>query len=623
MRFSRNNIALISFFAGLAALEIAHGASRLAAVREHRAEELRDAARTAHRALAVDLRAALGAERRHAVYLAKSPAARRASVSFAATPTSRRAGDLAAGATAGSDPAADARSTSDAAARTRQGEDRRALETQLLAYLAAFEGFDAVRLFDARGAELVHVRRIGGGVGAIPVGLLAAIPDAETADVLAATPPADGALGGFAYDAARVEVPEVDRQVAHYVARSEAGAVLMLTVYVSPTLNRVRRFSPAPGASALLVDGAGRYLAAADRERERNGSREGVFSRDFPESASILAAVETEAPTAQGLALATSVLDAPPLRLVTTLPDAALEAAAAEAVQGEYARIVAGTVAVTAVLVGAMFFFLRLAARASRLRETELELRESERRRALEQRLASAERLSSLGLLTAGVAHEINNPLEGIGNYLALLDRSGDDPEKRRRYLDAVRHGFDRIRNLVRDLLNFGRPGVAAGSCDAGRAVARALDLARLGKDGKGIEFRAEGFSEPTPVACDAGRLEQVFLNLFLNAAKALKGAGKDSGTVVVRAAAVRGEDGRPGFDLIVEDDGPGISAEHLPRIFDPFFTTGGGSGLGLAVTHGIIRAHGGNVTAENRAEGGARFTVRLPAADAGVGVRA
>ena len=85
MRFARNNIVLIAFFAGLAVLEIAHGASRLAAVRERRADELRDSARTAHRALAADLRTAFGVERRHAAYLAKSPSVRRASVSFAAS----------------------------------------------------------------------------------------------------------------------------------------------------------------------------------------------------------------------------------------------------------------------------------------------------------------------------------------------------------------------------------------------------------------------------------------------------------------------------------------------------------------------------------------------------------
>jgi signal transduction histidine kinase len=584
MRIRKSHVALIAFFAGLAALEVAHGASRLAAVRERRAEELRVAARAAHRELALDLRTALGAEGRHVSYLAKSPAVR-------------------------------------AAAVTRAADDRKRVEAQLLAYLAAFEAFDAVRLLDPHGAEIVQVRRIGGGVGALPEGLLAPKADAETAAVLAAIPPGDGGLAGFAYDAARVEVPERDRQVAHYVARSAGDAVLVLTVFVSPTLNRVRRFSPAPGAHALLVDGEGRYLAAADRDRERNGPREGVFSRDFPAAASLLAAADAEADLERGALYSTAVADSPPLRLVTVLDEGALADAAAEAVRGEYVRIVAGTLGVTAVLVAALFYLLRLAERASRLRETELELRESERRRALEQRLASAERLSALGLLTAGVAHEINNPLEGIGNYLVLLDRAGDDPEKRRRYLEAIRHGFDRIRNLVRDLLNFGRPGVAAGSCDAGRAVARALDLARLGKDGRGVEFRAEGFDAPAPVACDAGRLEQVFLNLLLNASKAIKAAGRETGAVAVRAAATRLEDGRAGYDLIVEDDGPGIPAEHLSKLFDPFFTTGGGSGLGLAVTHGIVRAHGGAVLAENRPGGGARFIVRLPAADAGDGV--
>jgi signal transduction histidine kinase len=584
MRPRRATFILIAFFAGLAALELAHGASRLSAVRGRRVAELSAVARAAHRDLATAMRAAFDAERRHASYLARSPSTRR----LVETPA---------------DPDA-----------------RRAAEAQLLAYLAAFDGFDAVRVLDRRGAELARVRRVGAAVGALPPPLLAAAPEPAVAAALAAAAGAETALAGFAYDAARVEVPVVDRQVAHHVARIGDGAAagaLVLTVYVSPTLNRVRRFAPVPGAYALLVDEGGRYLAAPDRERERGGAREGAFSRDYPAAAGALAN-PGDGPVRAGDAdvHVAAVSVAPPLRLATFLPDAPLAAAADEGVRGEYARIVAGTVAVSAVLATALFFFLRLAARAAKQRETELELRELERRRALESRLANAERLSSLGLLTAGVAHEINNPLEGIGNYLALLDRGGDDPDKRRRYLEAVRHGFDRIRNLVRDLLNFGRPGVAAGACDARSAVLRAVDLARLGKDGRGVDFSTRGFDAPVRVACDAGRLEQVFLNLLLNAAKAIRGRAADGGSVVVGAARVADEGGRTFYEFRVDDDGPGVPPEHLPKLFDPFFTTGGGSGLGLAVCHGILRAHGGDVSAENLPGGGARFTVRLPAAD-------
>lgn len=241
-------------------------------------------------------------------------------------------------------------------------------------------------------------------------------------------------------------------------------------------------------------------------------------------------------------------------------------------------------------------------------------LRDLTHEKELERQLQVRERLSSIGLLTAGVAHEINNPLEGIANYLALLERENLAPDARTRYLAAVRHGFERIRDHVRELLRFARPDAGRGEADLAGVVARALALVAYHDRFRGVEVELHGLDAPLAVVGDAGRLEQVVVNLLLNAANALGGRGR----VTIRAERVPDPATRaPALELSVEDDGPGIPPELLERIFDPFFTTGPGTGLGLAVSYGIVRAHGGTLSAGNRAQGGARFVMRLPWPDA------
>ena len=233
-------------------------------------------------------------------------------------------------------------------------------------------------------------------------------------------------------------------------------------------------------------------------------------------------------------------------------------------------------------------------------------LHDRTRQRAMERELAVRERLSSIGLFTAGVAHEINNPLEGMGNYLTLLEKDELPPETRRRYLALVQHGFGRIRDLVRDLLRFARPENSSTRIDLAQVVSNASKLVALSSALKEVVIESEGLGRPLWLFGDAGRLEQVLVNLLLNAGKAQQGKGR----ITLRARSVPGENA---LELIVEDEGPGIPAENLTRIFDPFFGSGDGTGLGLAVSYGIVRAHGGTIAAENRPGGGARFVVRLP----------
>ena len=235
-------------------------------------------------------------------------------------------------------------------------------------------------------------------------------------------------------------------------------------------------------------------------------------------------------------------------------------------------------------------------------RVVQVSLRDLTRERDMERQVQTAERLSSLGLLTAGVAHEINNPLAGILNYLTLLERG--KPERATHYLAQVRLGFERIRDIVGELLRFARPAPGRGTADLARVVERAVAMARYAEPMRTVTVETQGLDVPLEVPGDPGRLEQVLLNLLLNAGRAMAGGG------IVRVRAAGAGDW---VELRVEDEGHGIAPEDLGRIFDPFFSRSGGSGLGLAVSYGIIRAHGGSLAARNLPGGGAQFTVRLP----------
>jgi signal transduction histidine kinase len=233
---------------------------------------------------------------------------------------------------------------------------------------------------------------------------------------------------------------------------------------------------------------------------------------------------------------------------------------------------------------------LLLALAAAVISERQLRAQE---RGAVEQRLAHQDRLSAVGLLASGVAHEINNPLEGIGNWLAVGD------------VGRAREGLDRIRTIARDLLSFARRDPGDGPAEVKACVARALDLARYAQ-----VFRAVEVDDRVPaglsVTAPPRLLEQVLLNLFLNAGAVMTGVRRIDVEAVRDGAEVR---------IDVSDSGPGIDAEDLPRLFDPFFTRTGGTGLGLCVSHGMVHACGGDLKARNAPGGGAVFTVELPAA--------
>lgn len=258
-----------------------------------------------------------------------------------------------------------------------------------------------------------------------------------------------------------------------------------------------------------------------------------------------------------------------------------------------------------ALVVGALAY--RQARRAERLEErnrVEAQLRE------LERQVQHSERLASVGRLAAGIAHEINNPLAGMSNYLTLLRDDLRDGQVARAagLVDRVQEGLDRAAGIVRQVLTFADPGKSPRrEVDVADVLERTVEFVRKNPEFRHVELALEA-NRPLTLAGNPTTLAQLFLNLVLNACHAQPGAGR----VDVRASV----DAAGGIATIaVEDRGPGLSDEVLRHLFEPFQSTRGSTGLGLAICHGIVGEHGGRIRGENRAGGGARFVVELPLA--------
>ena len=233
-------------------------------------------------------------------------------------------------------------------------------------------------------------------------------------------------------------------------------------------------------------------------------------------------------------------------------------------------------------------------------------------RAELEQRLVQADKLSSIGLLAAGVAHEVNTPLAVISTYAQMLAKQVADDSQKSLILEKIAKQTFRASEIVNSLLNFSRTSTTSyGGVSINKVVQETLSLLEHQFVKSGIQIRTDLDPDVPLVHGNGGKLQQVFLNLFLNARDAM-GAGT-GGTLEVRSWA----EGL-GARVEVSDTGHGIAPENLHRIYDPFFTTKGakkGTGLGLSVTYGIIQEHGGSIEVSNRRGGGATFRVELPLA--------
>ncbi len=230
----------------------------------------------------------------------------------------------------------------------------------------------------------------------------------------------------------------------------------------------------------------------------------------------------------------------------------------------------------------------------------------------LESQLSQAEKMSSIGLLAAGVAHEVNTPLAVISSYAQMLSKQVQGDEKKSGLLEKITKQTFRASEIVNNLLNFSRTsGTEFSQISVNKVVHDTLTLLEHQFKVSKIEVEQELDERLPSIHGNAGKLQQVFLNLFLNAKDAMPGGGR---------LTVKTSNGA-GVHVTVSDTGSGIAQEHIARIYDPFFTTKNspvngqarGTGLGLSVTYGIIQEHAGKIRVESRPGQGTTFFLEFP----------
>jgi len=232
--------------------------------------------------------------------------------------------------------------------------------------------------------------------------------------------------------------------------------------------------------------------------------------------------------------------------------------------------------------------------------------------RRLKDQLYHADKLASIGLLVSGVAHEINNPLTGTIAYTELLAMKVTD-EQVLADLKKILDSAERCKRIVDNLLTFSRQRMPSKSLETiNDIIDRAIDLRSYWLKSNNIQI-VRDYDPVSTVFADAQQIQQVVLNLLLNAEQAIVDAGQARG--VIRFT-TRFDKAKRMVLIQVADNGPGIPGKIAPKIFDPFFTTkpvGIGTGLGLSISHGIITEHGGAIRYDAAVDGGARFTIELP----------
>ncbi|HNY38905.1 MAG TPA: ATP-binding protein [Bryobacteraceae bacterium] len=231
-------------------------------------------------------------------------------------------------------------------------------------------------------------------------------------------------------------------------------------------------------------------------------------------------------------------------------------------------------------------------------------------RENLERRLVQADKLSSIGLLAAGVAHEVNTPLAVISTYAQMLAKQVHGDEPKTRLLEKIAKSTFRASEIVNSLLNFSRTSTTEfEDIELNRIIRETAALVEHQMEKAGIRVSLELADDLPLIRGNAGKLQQVFLNLLLNSRDAMDGGG---------ALAIRTSATGAGVRAVVSDTGPGIPRDLLNRIFDPFFTTKAsrkGTGLGLSISYGIVEEHGGQIVADSRPGEGAVFRLEFPAA--------
>ena len=233
-------------------------------------------------------------------------------------------------------------------------------------------------------------------------------------------------------------------------------------------------------------------------------------------------------------------------------------------------------------------------------------------RTVLRNRLVQSEKLAALGQFVAGIAHELNNPLQGVLGHIELLRTTGAFPKALRRDMQLIYREADRAAKIVRNLLVFaGSRRLVRRRTSINATLSRVLALRAPAFRAAGIDVVRRHEDGLPRVKADPLLMQQAMLNIVLNAEQAIGTGGR-----IESHTSVLDQNGSRQVVVRIRDTGPGITPETMSRLFEPFYTTkevGKGTGLGLAITYGIIQEHGGQIAASNHPDGGAVFTVHLP----------
>jgi two-component system, NtrC family, sensor kinase len=227
--------------------------------------------------------------------------------------------------------------------------------------------------------------------------------------------------------------------------------------------------------------------------------------------------------------------------------------------------------------------------------------------------LIHSEKLASLGRMAAGVAHEINSPLTGIVTFGHLLLKKFPPGSEEREDIEVIIDQANRCSTIIKGLLGFARASAAEKALtNINDVLHSSMNIVRNKADFFDVKLVTDFDPALLRVKADSSQLQQVFLNMIVNAADAMEGKG--TLTLTTRNISENGQDF---IEVVFTDTGPGIPQENLEKLFEPFFTTkpvGRGTGLGLAVSHGIIQDHGGKIAVKTKINEGSSFTIRLPA---------
>lgn len=251
-------------------------------------------------------------------------------------------------------------------------------------------------------------------------------------------------------------------------------------------------------------------------------------------------------------------------------------------------------------------------------------LQERDKRQKVESetKLLQSEKQASIGKLAGGVAHEINNPLTGIFTFTHMLLRRQDIPDDVRADLETIGQETERVRKIVKGLLDFSRQTeLDREATDVNRLVRLTLSLVENQALIKGVSLNFESGEGLPMITLDRNQMQSVLLNIIINALDATDPGG--SITLTSGIGVSTSHPGRNGIEILCTDTGCGISAENLNRLFDPFFTTkevGHGTGLGLSVSYGIVERHGGTIWVQSKVGKGSTFKIWLPLEEQSVG---